>query len=338
MAYTRKVQKIGQSLFISLPKTWAKQINLSQGDTVTLVEQPDGSLVLHSEAKRKKLKQTSLVVLTEEPVRSLRRRITGAYVDGFDLITLEAPEKFTSEQEETIRRIITELPGLEIVQSSSNIIMIQCLLTRTLPIEQMVQRIHAAIRSMFEEVIVALSEEEATRASGIVARTRDVKQLSLVLHRLLRSLILFPGEQTTEMKAIDSVDFLRVIDRLSEVSGRIRRIAETLTVWGHITLNPVTQKLLETCKGTMEIYDCSVKALMIKDVSLANTVLDKEAELDLEDPLNLLLKAGQDAQVSTSVFSYVHRIIDCLMHIIRCSVEIAEIAIDRAEEAQLRLG
>ena len=116
MTYTRKLQKIGESLFVSLPKVWTKKTKLNRGDTVTIVENPDGSVTLYPEVKESILKQTTLVVESGESIRSLRRRVTGAYVDGFDLIRLEAKGKFPDDQQDAIREIMVDLFGLEIVE------------------------------------------------------------------------------------------------------------------------------------------------------------------------------------------------------------------------------
>ena len=62
MPYTRKLQKIGESLFVSLPKMWIKRMQLNKGDLVMLIEQPDYSVVIHSGVKNESLKQIILDV------------------------------------------------------------------------------------------------------------------------------------------------------------------------------------------------------------------------------------------------------------------------------------
>jgi len=332
MTYPRKLQKIGQSLFVSLPKTWAEQMQLNRGDTVLLVKQLDGSVALYPEAREETPKEITLEAEPEEPRRSLRRRITGAYVDGFDLIRLIAATKLTDEQQDAIREITKDLFGLEIVELSSDSITIQCLLAKTLPIENMIERIHATTRSMFGETILALREGNAKVAEGVIKRTRDVKRLSMVVHRLLRSLILFPAERIQGMEPIDSVDFLRVIDRITEISGSVRKIAESVLIWERSYSDSVPEKLLKMCAEAMNIYDWSMQALMSKNVSLANQVLDENLQPDFDDLWDLLLKVEQAAKISAPTFSHIHRIMDNLEQIDVYSQEIAEIAIDRAEE------
>ena len=196
----------------------------------------------------------------------------------------------------------------------------------------MIQRIHSNARAMFGETIAALRERDPKVAKSVIKRMRDVKRLSLVVHRLLRSLILFPTEWTLDMKPIDSVDFLRVIDKITEISGGIRKIAESIVMWEYPHSDDVVEKLVEISDREMGLYDWSMQALMSKDIRLANRVLDENLQLGFDGLWNLLLKVEQESEVSAAAFSHMHRIMDNLKQIEVYSQEIAEIAIDRAEE------
>ena len=121
MPETRKIQEIGKSLYISLPRDWTKQMQLKRGDRVTLIPQQDGSISVYPEVKKEDPKNITLEI-NQESEQSLRRRITGAYVDGFDIIQLRTENRFTDEQHNIIREIAEELFGLEIVNATSTII------------------------------------------------------------------------------------------------------------------------------------------------------------------------------------------------------------------------
>ncbi|MCD6325665.1 phosphate uptake regulator PhoU [Candidatus Bathyarchaeota archaeon] len=332
MSYTRKIQKIGESFFVSLPKSWIERNSLSRGDIVTLVEKSDGTISLYGESKKREPKEITLIVEKDEPIRSLRRRLTGAYVDGFDLIYLKAETGFSDEQQDAIREITEGLFGLEIVELSSHQIIIQCLLTRSIPIERMINGIHNTIKSMFSETISALEEREPAKAQGVIRRTRYVKRLSLMVHRLLRSLIAFPEEGVGEIKPIDGVDFLRVVERITEISGAVKRISESVVKWKNHSGDFLREKLIALCSKVLRLYDESIHALMYKDIRLANHVIDEKMEIEFANLWDRLMKAEQEPLISASAFPFLHRIIDNLERISIYTVEIAEIAIDHAEE------
>ena len=333
MSSSRKLQKIGASLFISLPKTWAKRMQLNQGNALELVEQPDGSLVLYPEVKGHSMEQATLNVDASESIRSLRRKITGVYVDGFDVIELRSEGRFSDEQQDAIRDIADGLFGLEITEVASDRIAIQCLLTRTLPIEETIQRVHVMIDSMLSETFSALERKDAKAAKSVIKRMRDVNRLSLVMHRLLRSQILFPTKRIPEAKPIDTVDFLRVLDKITEVSGSVRKIIESASeISGEPPPDSILNPLLEICFKVKETYNSSIQALMSIDEPLANRVLDEKLEMDFDGLWGLIMEAEEKVHISISTFSHLHRIIDNLKQIHNYALEIAEIAIDRAEE------
>ena len=82
-----------------------------------------------------------------------------------------------------------------------------------------------------------------------------------------------------------------------------------------------------------ELYDWSIQSLMSKDIPLANRVLDAKLELDFDDLWGILMKETVlMPEISTPILSHVPRIIDNLKQTYVYALEIAEIAIDRAEE------
>ena len=333
MAYTRKLQKIGESLFVSLPKTWTERMQLNKGDSIVLIEQPD-SVVIHPRVglKSDKIKQIILDVDIEESIRSLKRRITGAYVDGFDVIKLRAVDKFTVEQRDIIRERTKSLFGLEIIEIKSDLIGIQCLMTKMLPIESTIQKVHGIIKPMFSEVISALRDRNPKAVKSVIERTQDVHRLSLVLHRLLRSVILFPTERTLELKPIDSVDFLRVVNKITEVSTSMKKIVESVAMWDPLSPDSILESLLVIFDEILESYEWSMQALMSKNVPLANRTLDKKLDLKFDALWESLINAEENVEISAPTFSHIHRIIDNLKQIHTYTLETAEIAIDRAEE------
>lgn len=330
MPETRKVQEIGKSLYISLPRDWTRQMQLKRGDVVTLIPQQDGSISVYPEVKEEEPRQIILDI-NEESEQSLRRRITGAYVDGFDIIQLRAENRLTDKQHDIIREITEDLFGLEVVDAASNVVTIECLLKPTLPVEKTIHRINNIVKSMFDETVSALKEQDISLAKGVPRRIRDITRLSFVIYRALRSLILSPRlAERGEMSLIDSVDYLRVLHRITCTAYSIKNTSESIVEMGERALpTSISEPLCETCALTQKLYNEAVQALVSKDIPLANRVLDVKP--DFEKLWNLCLKANKNSEISSLTFSYAHRVIDSLKQMHTYAVEIAEIAIDRAE-------
>jgi phosphate uptake regulator len=332
MSDTRKLQRIGgNTLYVSLPKYWTNEMQLQKGDKVTLVARPDSSMCIYPTAKRERPREIVLEIDPKDQSKSLERGITAAYVDGFDIIKLKAAERLTEEQQDFIREIVNHLFGLEVIEVTGNTVTIQCLLKQTLSIEKTVQRIHNVILSMLSETISALEERDVNLAKGLERRMHDVKRLSLVTNRLLRSLILFPPwTEQKEISVIDCVDYLRILHVIAESAYSVNRISESVMALGEQELpTSILKPLCEACLIIKDLYEKSIRALLSKDIPLANRVLDTRPNLE-----NLWIscrEADEKSEASSLTLSYAYLLINNLKQIHQYTAEIAEIAIDRAE-------
>jgi len=329
---TRKLQQIGgTSLYVSLPKDWTRQMQLKQGDQVTLAQQSDGSMAVHPTVVPEKPRQIALEIKAEESGRFLKRRIVAAYVDGFDVIQIEAEKRFREDQHDIIREVTEALFGLEVIEVTSNSITIQCLLTPKLPIEKTFQRIHNVISSMFTETISALREHDINLAKSVSKRIQDVERLRLVIYRTLRGSIVFPGAiQQMEMSLIDSVDYLRILHRVTEIADHVNGIAISVVELGEETVpDDIQERICETSGFIRNLYDKSVTALLDQDIQLANETLD--STLNFEKLWSLCRKADEKSEISSMALLYAYLLIDNLKEIHRYTTEIAEITIERVE-------
>lgn len=332
MPETRKLQQIGgTSLYVSLPKNWATSMQLKQGDEVTLTQQSDGSILIHPTVQREKPRQVVLEVQAMESERFLKRRVVAAYLDGFDIIQIQAEKRFTDEQHDIIREITETLFGLEVIEVTSTSITIQCLLTPRLPIEKTFQRIHSIISSMFTETISALREQDITLAKSVSKRIQDVNRLRLVIHRTLRGLIIFPGEiQQMKMSLIDFVDYLQILNRVTEIADNIDGIAESIVALGQEPFpETILENICENFSFIWNLYDKSITALLNQDMQLANDILDSTS--NFEKLWRLCRKADEKSEISSTALLQAYCIINNLGEICRYITEINEITIERVE-------
>jgi len=332
MSETRKLQRIGgNTLYVSLPKRWTNRMQLKQGDKVTLIPQPDDSLNIYPKTRQEESREIVLEVNAKDSKQSLSRGIIAAYVDGFDVIKLKAEARLTEEQQDVIRELIDHLFGLEMIEVTGKMVTIQCLLKQDLPIEKTIQRIHNVILSMFSETVSALKDQDVSLVKGLTRRMRDIKRLSLVTNRILRSTIIFPRPaEQRDLSLIDCVDYLRILHITTEIAYNVNRISETVIALGEQTLpKSILKPLCETCIPIQYLYNQAIRALLSKDIPLANHVLD--TKLTLENLWNLCIEADEKSEISSLALSNAYLLIDNLKQIQQYSTEIAEITIDRAE-------
>ena len=336
MSETRKIQKIGNTLYVSIPKSWTNDLLLKHGEKVKLVTQQDGSISIYPKAEDNQLREITLNVTSKSSSQSLKRGIIAAYLDGFDTIELKTETTFTEDQHESIRKTISSLFGLEVIEVTGNTMIIVCLLKQTMPVNKAITRIHNVILSMFSETISAIGTENIDLIKGLTRRTKDSKRLLLVTNRLLRSVILFPKpSQNGDISLIDCVDYLQILHITSEITGNLNKIAKNINLLTGYQLPPTIMKpLVETSNSIQTLYDNSVQALLSKDIPLANDVLD--ASFDIENLWTLCLKANEQSEISSLALANVRLVIDSLEQIQQHTHEIANISIDRAEAANAR--
>jgi len=328
MSETRKIQKIGNTLYISIPKSWTNQLQLKHGEKVTLVSKND-SITIYPKTEDTSPREITLGLNSRSSAQSIKRGIIAAYLDGFDTIEVKTETTFTEDQQDVIRETISNLFGLEVIEVTGNKMMIVCLLKQKMPVNKTINRIHNVIMSMFNETISALEKQNLDLVKGLTRRTQDIKRLFLVTNRLLRSIILFPKpSQTEELTLIDCVDYLQILHITAEITENLKTIAGNIIPLIDQQLpTSITELLVKTSTDIKELYDSSIQALLCKDIPLANNILD--TSFDLANLWSQCLKANKKTKISSLALSNLRLIIDGLEHIQQHTHEIANISIDR---------
>ena len=311
-------------------------MQLKQGDSVTITPKSDNSLCIYSDKQEEKSREIIININDETPMKSLRREIVAAYVDGFDTIRLIPEKVIIKEQQNTIRTITNNLFGLEIIEISGEKITIQCLLAHTIEIDKTIQRIYNVISSMFQETIVALREKRTDQILGISQRKHDIRRLSLVTNRLLRSFLLFPNPENQErLSLIDCVDYLQILHIISEIACDVNKISNSIKELTEEDLpKKVTEPLYQINLAIHRSFAESVQALLAKDIHLANKTLDNTpaSALNLEEIWDFFSSPDRIMGYN-QILPSAYLLIDCLKRINNHTAEIAEIAIDRTEAA-----
>ena len=139
---TRKVQMTGgTTLIVSLPKSWANKVNLKGGEEVSLIPQSDGSLAVRAR-NVPEVHYTKTIFIEGKDGDNLIREIIGAYIAGFNSIELKA-NKILARQRDTVRKTVNMLIGPEIIEETSDKIVLQDVLN---PAELSVKK---SIKRMF---------------------------------------------------------------------------------------------------------------------------------------------------------------------------------------------
>ncbi|SFC05952.1 Phosphate uptake regulator [Halobiforma haloterrestris] len=260
---TRKVQVTGGSTYtVSLPKEWATENSVSSGDTVEIYSEDDTLLVTpRSDADHQ---EGTLDVSTLEGQR-LTRAVLTMYVSGFDVIRLQAG-RITTEQRRAIRSAIQGLIGVEVVEETTDGVVIQDLLdSAELSIVNAVTRMRLIATSMLEDAVTALVENDDDIAHDVIERDDDVDRLWLVVSRIFRATLRSPGAaEELGVSREDCFDFHSSARQLERVADHAVKISQLALKLEEIP-EDVADALLELHADASEILEKSMDALFAEE-------------------------------------------------------------------------
>ena len=112
--FIRRLQKIGSSILVSLPKEWVDANNLVKGNQVEIETGQDSiSISANRETRQTKELVISYPLPKEENIVA---NITGAYLLGYDIIQINSKSIIPAEDREKIRNSMRRLVGMEIIE------------------------------------------------------------------------------------------------------------------------------------------------------------------------------------------------------------------------------
>jgi len=226
----RKVQVTGGSTFtVSIPKDWARDHDVDAGDEVGF--HPDSGSLLLTPVTSTDTEKGSLDITGMEG-DELMRAVMTMYVSGFDVLALEA-DRITSEQRRVIRNATQSLVGLEVLEETSDRVVVQDLLDSSeLSIHNAVRRMHLIATSMLGDAVDALANRDLDVAEDVMGRDDDVDRLWYVVSRIFRGALRSPKvaqEIGVEREvAFDYHSSARQLERVADHATKIARVTREL--------------------------------------------------------------------------------------------------------------
>ena len=124
--FTRRLQKIGSSILVSLPKEWIDANNLDKTNQVE-IETNQNNLSIRTQLSKRPSKEIEISYPLPEG-ESIVPTITGAYLLGFDIIRIVSKSPISFSDRESVRGSMRRLVGMEIIDEDATNISVQFLL------------------------------------------------------------------------------------------------------------------------------------------------------------------------------------------------------------------
>lgn len=265
--FVRKLQKIGSSILVSLPKDWVNENNLNKNNQIELETSKNSILITTN-----KHAKTSNDVIIHYPLpkeENIIAYIIGAYLMGYDLIKIKSKFTIPSEDREKIRNSMRRLVGMEIVEEDSLNIDLQFLLdTTTLNPEKILKRISSIELGMFNTILLELFSDNKMNLKTLSTRDDEVDRQYFLLVRLIRSTII--DQKLANIFNLENIDILdyRIAANLLETAGDV--IVELANLLSAATLSNKELKIIyELIKNFDLIEQKSLLAFIENDRKLA---------------------------------------------------------------------
>jgi len=261
--FIRRLQKIGSSILVSLPKEWVDAHKLVKSTEVELDTAPNSiSITVDINNKPSKEVVISYPLPKEENITA---DLTGAYLLGYDIIQIKGKTTIPVNEREKIRDSMRRLVGVEIVEEDSSNINIQFLLDATsLKPEKILRRMSTIALGMFNDTLNSLISDDKTTLQTLSDRDVEINRQYFLLVRLIRSTMMDQRLASAfNMENIDILDF-RIAANLLENAG------DTIVELGNIIAKTAVsknelKKIYDVVKDIEIIHKKSIDAFIAND-------------------------------------------------------------------------
>lgn len=272
---TRKVQKTGGSSFIiSLPKPWIERYNIQKNDTLGIISQPDGNLLITPQIDTEKLTKTKEIMADDfEDNNFLFRVLIGAYIMGFSIIIIKSSKKFEPHIKDCIREFTQVAIGPEIEEESDNFIKIRDLVNpKEMPFEKTIRRMYILAGGMFTDSMNAFKNGNVKLAEQVIKSDNDVDRLHYLIMRqvnmALSDIIICQKMDVTLGGAVNFQQISRFLERIADHAVKISK--NVLNLKNYSVDEKLKDEIEEASKLSLELLNRSLDAWLQKNIILAN--------------------------------------------------------------------
>jgi phosphate uptake regulator len=281
---TRKVQQTGGSSYIiSLPKPWIEKNKIEKKDTLGILAQPDGNLLITPKINSEDILKNKEIIADEyKDYNFLFRVLIGTYIMGFSKITLKSSKKFEPFIRDCVINFTQIAIGPEIIEETNTYIVIKDLLNpKEMPFDKTLKRMYILAESMHEDSIRALKTRNKVLAEEVIKRDDDIDRLHWLIGRqsniVLRDIILSQKMGITLEDANHYQLMSRFLERIADHAVKISKNVLILLEKG--IEKELVEKISAASRIATELLNKSLDARMNKDIRMANNNIESVNKL-----------------------------------------------------------
>jgi len=265
--FIRRLQRIGSSILVSLPKEWVDANNLDKGSQVEIETGQDSiSISANKETRPTKELVISYPLSKEENIVA---NITGAYLLGFDIIVINSKSIIPGKDREEIRNSMRRLVGMEIIEEDASHINMQFLLdATTLNPSKILKRISSIALGMYDDVLNGLISDDKSNLQTLSNRDVEVNRQYFLLVRLIRSTLVDKRlSNAFNLENIDVLDYRVAANVLENAGDSIVELSNF--IFNFSLSKEFSKKIYDVVKDFNKLAEKSIDAFTKPDRLLA---------------------------------------------------------------------
>lgn len=322
----RRLQSVGYStLTVSIPREYAKRMNLSAKDSVLFREDADGTLRMIPAGREREASKATIHVERAGGDEMLTRLVVGCYALGYDTIEVVGKRPFDQMTADRVVAVVKRLRGLEVVESDDRRIVAQSFTDPTrFPVDSLVKRLQILVSRSLEYVVESLDLKQTGSLNEVKRVQEEIDELYwLILRQLLVALNrrelaaeigiespLHASGDRVSAKTLDEIG--SIIQDMAEELARLRALGTRMD-------SKVYSRVKTLAKKAGETFNTTVESLLTPDIELIGRSLklvDETMELEKEITHQMLESAEYAyARVLVSYFGQLARYCNIIIEI-----------------------
>ena len=265
--FVRRLQRIGSSILVTLPKEWVDANNLDKTSQVEIETAQDSiSISANKDIRPTKELVISYPLPKEE---NIVPNITGAYLLGYDIIQINSKSIIPGKDREEIRNSMRRLVGMEIIEEDASHINMQFLLdATTLNPEKILKRMSSIALGMYDDASNGLISDDKSNLQTLSKRDVEVNRQYFLLVRLIRSTLVDKRlANAFNLENIDVLDYRVAANLLENAGDSIVELSNF--IYNSSLSNDHSKKIFDVIKDFSKLAEKSIVAFTKSDRLLA---------------------------------------------------------------------
>ncbi len=315
----RKLQRVGASYLLSVPKHWVDSNGLKKGSMILVHERADGMLIIDPGLAEEPLRQRSVIT---DP-SNVAREILAGYLAGNNVIEINLGKAMTPAIKREVKRMADFLVGVEIMEEDASKMTLQCLIPRSIDSITYLRRTYGIAAKMHEDAIRAFIRNDQELAQDVRDRDREVDRIYFLVVRQLRKAIASPIGDLL-LSPLDLLDYRLVAKEVEAIADGCSSIAEQVLSKDYvIPPRHFSRVLTKFSEKVILAHREAITAVLQQDSARARSVIE------LEETINTLVIEITEviAKQETAVLAVYDRVVHNLERIFESSIDIADLVI-----------